>query len=112
MKFHHNGKYQVLDHDTELPDKKLMRTNIPKNYTDYKNGNGEGLFYIPYQQSDDKICYDQNSNREKFQGILLGNSIYYRDILNWGTLLEFETRLDTRHVISLDMMKKLWFGDQ
>ncbi len=81
----------------------FIKVNIPPNEEAYKNGNGEGCFFIVDEET--KAAYDRDETGGGYFGILDNNSLYYKG-LEHGERLPIEMRGKKRPVVPLEALSK------
>lgn len=74
----------------------LIKVNLPSNEEAYKNGNGEGCWFLVSEEV--KNAYDSDENNTKYQGILDNDSVYFKGLFA-GTELPIEMRGEMRPVV-------------
>ena len=79
-----------------------IKANLPGDPEAYKNGNGEGCFFLVDDETKD--AYDTDATGAGFVGILDNDSIDYPK-LKHGELLPLEMRGDKRPVVPLDALE-------
>lgn len=83
-----------------------IKVNIPVNETDYKNGNGEGVWVLVDGFTEEDYNNDEaGTGRDgiPYEGILDNDSIYYPGLTH-GTVVPLELRGGGRPVVQFDWL--------
>ncbi len=81
----------------------LIKANIPPSEEAYKNGYGEGCFFIVDEET--KAAYDQDATGGEYFGILDNDSLYFPG-LKHGERLPLEMRGTKRPIVPFEALSK------
>ena len=95
------NKGNIVHEDLKGNDR-LVKFNIPENFSSYQSGNGEGCWgYI----ENDEIYKKWDEGNEDYEIILLNDCWEYPE-LGWGTVCQVEGRGNKRPVVKWDWLKE------
>ena len=86
-----------------------IKANLPLNEQAYRDGTGEGVWFIVNDKT--KAAHDADASGARYYGILMHNSVYYPEFKP-GELLPLEMRGDKRPVVpyeALQIRNKLYY---
>jgi len=79
---------------------KCFKVNLPSTISEYRTGNGEGIWVVAASASDNKLIRGDSINKQFF-AYLCNDSVYYPN-LPYGSRVLFETRGGSRSVAVWD----------